>query len=129
MEESELIYLASRLIRQFQKEKDANNPEVEVNVDVAGIECTSQESAEAISTLMLFSERVDVQNSLYVSEDIGEEGWWWLRDALSRKDVAWVSSRLEDMASARRDDLRAIFDFTTHGFNVCLDSWEMSEEF
>ena len=128
--ESELLDLDSRLIRQFgTEEEDPNHPEVEVNVDVAQIVCKSQESAEAISTLMLFSERVDVQDCLYVSEDIGVEGWSWLRDAFSMKDVAWLASRLDDMASARREDLRAIFDYTTHGFEVCLDSWEESEEF
>ena len=127
--ESELLDLDSRLFRQFEKEKDLDHPEVEVNVDVAQIECTSRDSAEAISNLMAFSERVDVQDCLYVSEDIGEEGWWWLRDAVSSKNVAWFASRLEDMASARRDDLMGIFYYTTHGFEVYLDSWDESEEF
>merc|ERR1711971_436718 len=124
LEESELLDLDSRLLRQHKED-----PEVEVNVDVAMIVCKSEESAEAISTLMLFSDRVDVQNCLHVSNDIGADGWAWLRDAFSRKDVAWLESDLDNMASARRDDLRAIFDYTTHGFEVWKDSWDTSEVF
>ena len=124
LKESELLDLDSRLLRQYK-----NDPEVEVNVDVAMIVCKNEKSAEAISTLMLFSERVDVQDCLHVSDDIGADGWAWLRDALSRKDVAWLESHLDNMASARRNDLRAIFDYTTHGFEVWQDSWETSEVF
>ena len=111
--------LDSRLLRQ----KDLG---VEVGVAVAKLFCNSKESAEAISNLIQHCEKVDVQNSLIIEVDIGLEGWAALGKACSwiggnaEKYVDWVDSDKVDMASARRDDLKAIFE-GAGGWSIWLD--------
>ena len=116
-----LADLQSRLLRQ----KDLG---VETEVDVAGLFCKSKEDAEAISTLMQLCLRVDVQDVFFIEADIGTEGWAALGKALSCKSVTWLDSDKEHMASARREDLKVIWEGVTSGWEVWLDE-ERSELF
>ena len=114
LEEAELADLNSRLLRQ-------QGLGVETKVDVSKLVCNSKESAEAIATMMQHCQSVDVQNALFIDVDIGIEGWAALGEALSRKDVDWIDSYKVCMASARREDLKAIWEGANNGWEVWLD--------
>ena len=77
------------------------------------IECQGEESAVAISSLMQLCQRVDLQGTLLVPKDIGKQGWAAMREALSWRlhDIPHLDTpRKSFMASARREDLRAIWE-------------------
>ena len=114
LEEAELADLNSRLLRQ-------QGLGVETKVDVSKLVCNSKESAEAIATIMQHCQSVDVQNALFIDVDIGIEGWAALGKALSWKDVDWIDSYKVCMASARREDLKAIWEGANNGWEVWLD--------
>ena len=110
--------LDSRLLRQ-------RDLEVDTEVDLAKLICNSKESVEAISNLMQLCKWVDVQNSLIIEVDLGIEGWAALGRAFSwgnpGKYVDWIDCcHKEYMASARRDDLHAIWE-GVGGWSVWLD--------
>ena len=110
-----LADLQSRLLRQ----QDLG---VDTDVDVSRLFCNSSESAEAISTLMQLCQRVDVQDAIFtIKVDIGTEGWAALGKALSWKSVGWIESDKVHMASARKEDLKAIWEGVTSGWEVFLD--------
>ena len=119
LEEPCLEDLESRLLRQRYLG-------VDTTVDVAKLICNSKESAEAISNLMQHCQRVDVQISLVNEVDLGVEGWAALGKAFSwipgntEKCVDWVDSSKVDMASARREDLKAILE-GVGGWSIWLD--------
>ena len=101
--------------------------------------------------MMQLCQRFDVQRGLRVQADIGTEGWAALGMALSGKSVTWLDSWLdsgiksvplmcsdkEHMASARGEDLKAIWEGVNHGWEVWLDEdrselfedWTEFEEF
>ena len=84
--------------------------------------CNSKESAEAISNLMQHCQRVGVQEALCITEvDIGIEGWAALGKALSWKGVDWIVSDKVHMASARMEDLKAIWEGVNSTWVVWLD--------
>ena len=95
-------------------------------MDIAKLICNSKESAEAISNLMQHSKNVDVQISLVIEDDLGIDGWALLGKAFSlvqgnrEKYVDWVDSDKVDMASARREDLKAILE-GSGGWSIWLD--------
>lgn len=119
LEEPWLADLESRLLRQ-------QHLGVDTEVDVAKLICNSKESAEAISNLMQHCKRVDVQIGLVIEVDLGIEGWAALGKACSwirgntEKSVDWVDSDKVDMASGRRDDLKAILE-VSGGWSIWLD--------
>ena len=115
LEEPWLADLQSRLLRQ----QDLG---VDTELDVSRLFCESKEDAEAISTLMQLCQRVDVQDALFVHKpDIGTEGWVALGKALSWKSVGRIGSHKEHMASARKEDLKAILEGVTYGWQIWLD--------
>ena len=114
LEEAWLADLQSRLLRQ-------QHLGVKTRVDVSsGLFCKSKESAEAISTLMQHCQRVDVF-ALFIEADIGTEGWAVLGKALSWGNVEWIISHKVQMASARREDQKAIWEGVSTGWEVWLD--------
>ena len=95
---------------------------MDVEVDVSRLFCNSKESAEAISSLLQLCQRVDVQDALFINKvDIGTEGWAALGKALSWKSVGWIDSDKVHMASARKEDLKAILEGVTSGWELWLD--------
>ena len=74
--------------------------------------------------MLKHSRKVDLRGVLRVSEDIGQEGWAALREALSwgLHDVPHLDTCLKtNLASARKEDLRAIWE--------CLSlSWKSYED-
>ena len=118
LEEDELVNLNSHLLRHQDMGEDTK-------VDVSKLICNSKESAEAISTMMQHCQSVNVQNALFVDVDIGTEGWAALRGAISGLKVGFVHCDKEAMLSARREDLKAIWDNIVDGWTV----WLFSEDF
>ena len=120
LEEPWLTDLDSRLLRQ-------QGLGVDTEVDLANLTCNSKESAEAVSNLMHQCKWVDVQNSLDLGPDLGSEGWAALAKAFSwiRKDariyVDWVDSVKVDTGSARREDLKTIWEGVGPGWSLWLD--------
>ena len=114
LEEDELVNLNSHLLRHQDMGEDTK-------VDVSKLICNSKESAEAISTMMQHCQSVNVQNALFVDVDIGTEGWEALGKALSWKDVDWIDSYKACMDSARREDLKDIWEGAAFGWEVWLD--------
>ena len=114
LEEPWLADLQSRLLRQ----QDLG---VDTKVDVWRLVCKSKEDAEAMSTLMQLCQWVDVQDALGIEVDIGTEGWTALGEALSWKSVGAIASYKVHMASARREDLKAILEGVTYGWRILLD--------
>ena len=120
LEEPWLTDLDSRLLRQ-------QGLGVDTEVDLANLTCNSKESAEAVSNLMRQCKWVDVQNSLDLGPDLGSEGWAALAKAFSwiREDariyVDWVDSVKVDTASARREDLKSIWEGVGPGWSLWLD--------
>ena len=125
-----LTDLESRMLRQ-------QNLGVGTEVDVSRLICKSKENAEAISTLMQHCQRVDVQDALCIEADIGTEGWTALGKALSWKHVGWIDSDKVQMASANREDLKAIWEGVDSGWFVWLEdmtyklfeNWDNFEKF
>ena len=119
-----LSSVASRLTRQGDN-VDIHNVDIHPKVLVRShILCGGEESALAISSLMQHCRRLNLR-SLKVAKDIGTEGWAALRRALSSKqhhvphlDVGFKIY----LASARREDVRAIWECVSH-------SWAFSGEF
>ena len=114
LEEPWLADLQSHLLRQ-------QHLGVNTRVDVSMLFCDSKETTKAISTLMQHCQRVDVQDALYIEVDIGTEGWAVLGKALSWGNVEWIISHKVHMASARREDLKAIWEGVSTGWEVWLD--------
>ena len=102
-----LSAVASRLARQ-------QSFDVDTKVVVrSNIQCQGEERAVDISSLMQNCRSVEVRGNLQVSKDIGKEGWAALREALSWRlhDIPHLDTgRKSNMASARREDLRAIWE-------------------
>ena len=114
-----LSAVASRLTRQGDKTR--LYPKVVVRSHIL---CEGEESALAISALMQHCRTLNIR-SLKVAKDIGTEGWAALRRTLSSKkhhvphiDVGFKIY----LASARREDVRAIWECVSH-------SWAFSGEF
>ena len=102
-----LSAVASRLARQQGFDVDTK---VVVRAD---IQCQGEESAIDISSLMQNCRSVEVRGNLQVSKDIGKDGWAALREALSWRlhDIPHLDTgRKSNMAMARREDLRAIWE-------------------
>ena len=115
LEDPWLADLNSRLLRQQELG-------VDTEVDVVNLICNSKENAEAISTLMQHCPRLGVQHAVCITEvDIGTEGWAALGKALSWKGVDWIVSDKVYIASARREDLKAIWEGVNSGWKVWLD--------
>ena len=107
LEEPWLADLQSRLLRQQDLGVDSD-------VDVSRLFCNSSESAEAISTLMQLCQRVDVRDVVWIDKvDIGTEGWATLGKAFPGNNVGWICSYKVNMGSARREDLKAIWEGVT----------------
>ena len=117
-----LAALNSRLLRQQDLGLDTK-------VDVSMLRCTSQESAEAISTLMKHCQSVNVRTTLFIESDIGIEGWTSLAGALSWKGVDHIDSYTV-MANARKEDLKAIWECMTYNWVVWQDDerWQLFED-
>ena len=139
LEELELTALQSRLFRQQDQVDPWGTPVgLDTNVEVSRLFCNSKDMAEAISTLLQYCHNVDVQDALFIPVDIGTEGWAALGKALYQNVVNAVVSKKADMASARREDLWAIWECATNGWDVWLDDnvreffddeWYLFEEF
>ena len=119
-----LSAVASRLTRQGDK-VDFHNVDSHPKVAVRShILCEGEESALAISSLMQHCRTLNLR-SLKVAKDIGTEGWAALRRALSSKQhhVPHIDVGFKIyLASARREDVRAIWECVSH-------SWAFSGEF
>ena len=119
-----LSAVASRLTRQGDN-VDIHNVDIHPKVLVRShILCGGEESALAISSLMQHCRRLSLR-SLKVAKDIGTEGWAALRRALSSKQhhVPHIDVGFKIyLASARREDVRAIWESVSH-------SWAFSGEF
>jgi len=64
-------------------------------------------------------ESFHIQDNLCIDEDVGTQGWTALRKGLALQKVAFLVCDREDMASARREDLKAIWASLLFGW-----SWE-----
>ena len=134
----ELAALESRLFRQQDLVDPWGTPVgSDVRVDVSNLACSSKESATALSTLLQYCYSVDVQDALIIVVDIGIEGWAALGKALSQNCVNRIVSYKVSLTSARREDLRAIWECATYGRWIVLDGntaevfeeWDLFEEF
>ena len=134
----ELAALESRLFRQQDLIDPWGTPVgQDTKVEVLSLACNSKESAEAISTLLQYCQSVDVQHALINIVDLGIEGWAALGKALSPNFVNWIFSNQESLASARREDLRVIWEKARHGWGVLqgedvsdmFDEWHEFERF
>ena len=125
-----LSALASWLLRQ----RDLG---VGVRAVVLHVECYSTACAEALSTVMEQCESFHIQHNLCIDEDVGTQGWTALRKGLALQEVNFIVCDREDMASARREDLKAIWaslsqgwtwlrgpDFSKDGYN-----WPLLEQY
>ena len=138
LEELELESLQARLFRQQDQVDPWGTPMgVDTKVEVSRLYCNSKEMAEAISNLLQYCHRVDVQDALIIQVDIGTEGWAALGKALSQNCVNRIVSYKVSLTSARREDLRAIWECATYGRWIVLDGntaevfeeWDLFEEF
>ena len=135
----ELAALESRLFRQQDLVDPWGTPAgQDTKVEVLSMACNSKESAEAISTLIQYCKSVEVQNGLITIVDIGIEGWAALGKAVSQNFVNWIISwNKEILASARREDLRAIWRCARNGWGflqedymlVLFEEWHLLERF
>ena len=102
-----LSAVASRLARQKGFDADTKV------VVRSNIQCQGKESAIDISSLMQNCRSVELHGKLQVSKDIRKDGWAALREALTWRlhDIPHLDTgRKSFMASARREDLRAIWE-------------------
>ena len=138
LEELELESLQARLFRQQDQVDPWGTPMgVDTKVEVSRLYCNSKEMAKAISNLLQYCHRVDVQDALIIQVDIGTEGWAALGKALYQNVVNRIISNKGDMASAKREDLWAIWECATNGWEVWIndntsawfDEWDLFEEF
>ena len=108
-----LSAVASRLTRQ--------QPGKDVIVWCSGIQCEDKNSASAISSLMQHCRQPNFCH-LLVKEDIGREGWAALREASSWRAIPHLDTCLKiNMTSARREDLRAIWERLSHSWKSSGD--------
>ena len=102
-----LTALGSRLARQQGKG-------VETRVVVhERILCLNDECANALSSVMQHCSELDLRGHLEVDRDIRKGGWTALREALSWRlhDIPHLDTGCKSfVASARREDLRAIWE-------------------
>ena len=102
-----LAALGSRLARQQGKG-------VETRVVVhERILCLNDECANALSSVMQHCSELDLRGHLEVDRDIRKGGWTALREALSWRlhDIPHLDTGCKSfVASARREDLRAIWE-------------------
>ena len=105
-----LSALASWLVRQ----KELG---VDVRAEVVHVECYSTTCAEALSTVMEQCESFDIQHNLCIDEDVGTQGWTALRKGLALQQVNRLVCDREDMTSARREDLEAIWASLSNGWS------------
>ena len=111
-----LSAVASRLARQQGKGVDSR-----VIVRSPGIQCEDKDSASAISSLMQHCQQVCFCH-LLVKEDIGRDGWALLREASSWKAIPHLDTCLKrNLASARREDLRVIWECLSHSWKSSGD--------
>ena len=106
---------------------------VDTKVEVWRLVCNSKESAEAISTLAEYCQSVDVQDGLFIRHvHFLTEGWAGLGRTLPENAVNRIVTSKEALASAKREDLRAIWSSATNGWRVWLDEdreeWFEDEE-
>ena len=87
-------------------------------VHTAEVICNSDKSVEALSVVIRHCQSVEIQDKLWIDEDISTQSWGVLRRALSWQKVNFVYSPKEVMASARREDLKAIWESLIHGWTV-----------
>ena len=132
--------LESRLFRQQDLADPWGTPVgLETKVDASRLDCNSRESAEVISTLMQYCQSIEVHGQLFIWADIGIEGWAALGSALSENFVNLIVSYKKSTASARREDLRSLWECATHGWGVLLgenvlqlhlfEEWDLFERF
>ena len=106
--------LQARLLRQ----EDLG---VDVRVEVLAIHLRTIEDALALPTLVQHCYTLDIRD-LDILADVGQEGWAALAEALSGKEVYSINSYSPNcMASARREDLRDIWEHLTGSWTVRLD--------
>ena len=116
LEDDELDALLARLFcHQDQVDPWGTPMGVDTKVKVSRLFCNSKEGAEDISSLFHFCQSVVVRLALIIEEDIGTEGWAALGKALYGNDVNRIESNKAAMASARREDLWAIWECATNG--------------
>ena len=107
--------LSYRLARQQGKDVDSR---VIVRCKV---QCGDKDKVSAFSSLMRHCREVELRR-LQVDGDIGWEGWAVLREALSLRlhDIPRLNTRFRTyLASARKEDLRAIWECLSHSLNFC----------
>ena len=106
--------LQARLLRQ----EDLG---VDVRVEVLAILRPTIEDALALPTLVQHCYTLDIHD-LDILADVGQEGWAALAEALSGKEVFRIYSDSPNcMASARREDLRDIWEHLAGSWGVRLD--------
>ena len=107
--------LSYRLARQQGKDVDSR---VIVRCKV---QCGDKDKVSAFSSLMRHCREVELRR-LQVDGDIGWEGWAVLREALSLRlhDIPRLNTCFRTyLASARKEDLRAIWECLSHSLNFC----------
>ena len=110
---------------------------MKTKVKVLSLACNSKDSAEAMTTLMEYCQSVEVQDGLVSVVDIGIEGWAVLGKALSQNVGNWIVSSKAGLVSARREDLRTIWDYATRGWAILqednmlelFEEWHLFEEY
>ena len=114
LEEPWFTGLQARLLRQ----EDLG---VDVRVEVLAICPRTIEDALALPTLVQHCYTLDIRD-LDILADVRQEGWAALAEALSGKEVYSINSYSPNcMASARREDLRDIWELMTDCWTVRLD--------
>ena len=113
---STLSSLASRLLRQRDKG-------VESKIIIRNeIDLLDNSEVSSFSSMMQNCQAVDLQFLSLTFVDIEEEGWTMIKEALSRHALACLEICFkQSVATARREDLRAIWECVT-------DSWEFYHE-
>ena len=90
--------------------------------------CNSKESVEALS-------ECGCRGAMIIVADLGIEDWASLGEILPGNFVRWIVSRKTSQASARREDLWAIWTCVTVGWKVAdntlqtFGDWELFERF
>ena len=110
---------------------------MKTKVKVLSLACNSKDSAEAMTTLMEYCQSVEVQDGLVSVVDIGIEGWAALGKALSQNVGNWIVSTKAGLVSARREDLRTIWNYANRGWAILqednmpelFEEWHLFEEY
>ena len=114
LEEPWFTGLQARLLRQ----EDLG---VDVGVEVLAFPLRTIEDALALPTLVQHCYTLDIRD-LDILADVRQEGWAALAEALNGKLVLRILSHSPNcMASARREDLRDIWELMTDCWTVRLD--------